>query len=40
MAALTDAAELLAGELVTNAHLYSSGPYTLRLRAAGSGRLS
>ncbi len=39
MAGLTDTAELLASELVTNAYLYSSGPYTLRLRAAGSGRL-
>ncbi|WP_434594187.1 ATP-binding protein [Streptomyces sp. A5-4] len=38
-AGLTDTVELLAGELVTNAHLYSAGPYTLRIRAAGPRRL-
>ncbi|MEN8654923.1 ATP-binding protein [Streptomyces sp. 21So2-11] len=34
-AGLADTAELLASELVTNAHLHSGGPYTLRIRAAG-----
>ncbi|MFJ8645447.1 ATP-binding protein [Streptomyces sp. NPDC093546] len=33
MAGLLDTAELLASELVTNAHRYSAEPYTLRLRA-------
>ncbi|MDT9693250.1 ATP-binding protein [Streptomyces sp. P9(2023)] len=32
MSGLADTAELLASELVTNAHRYSSEPYTLRLR--------
>ncbi|GAA1312926.1 ATP-binding protein [Streptomyces sanglieri] len=36
---LTQVAELLASELVTNAYLYSSGPYSLRLRDAGRGRV-
>ncbi|WP_069171452.1 ATP-binding protein [Streptomyces griseus] len=36
---LVDTAELLAGELVTNAYRYSSGPYSLRLRGAGRGRV-
>lgn len=36
---LTSTAELLAGELVTNAYRYSSEPYTLRLRGLGAGRL-
>jgi anti-sigma regulatory factor (Ser/Thr protein kinase) len=42
MPELTEVAELLASELVTNAYLYSSGPYSLRLRDAGRsrGRLS
>lgn len=39
MAQLTDTAELLASELVTNAHLHSSGPYALRLSAADADRL-
>ncbi|MET9885987.1 ATP-binding protein [Streptomyces sp. NPDC006430] len=34
-----EAAELLAGELATNAYLYSDGPYTLRVRAMDTGRL-
>ncbi|MEV0642347.1 ATP-binding protein [Streptomyces sp. NPDC050619] len=36
---LTSTAELLASELLTNAHLHTVGPYALRLRAMGSGRL-
>ncbi|MEU5714985.1 ATP-binding protein [Streptomyces sp. NPDC020403] len=36
---LIDTAELLAGELVTNAYRYSSGPYSLRLRGAGRDRV-
>lgn len=39
MAQLADTAELLASELVTNAHLHSSGPYALRLSAADAERL-
>ncbi|MFE0605259.1 ATP-binding protein [Streptomyces sp. NPDC058892] len=39
MSALVETAELLAGELLANAYLYSDGPYTLRLRAMGSTRL-
>ncbi|GGV96520.1 hypothetical protein GCM10015535_66210 [Streptomyces gelaticus] len=39
MRELTEAAELLASELVTNAYLYSSGPYSLRLRDAGRSRV-
>ncbi|WP_274560177.1 ATP-binding protein [Streptomyces spiramyceticus] len=39
MTRLTDTAELLASELVTNAHLHSTGPYALRLRATDPGRL-
>ncbi|WP_455360600.1 ATP-binding protein [Streptomyces sp. SYSU K21746] len=39
MAELTDTAELLASELVTNAHRYSDGPYMLRLRAMERRRL-
>ncbi|MER5555648.1 ATP-binding protein [Streptomyces sp. NPDC002793] len=34
-----DTAELLAGELVTNAYRYSTGPYSLRLRGAGRNRV-
>ncbi|NBM17341.1 ATP-binding protein [Streptomyces sp. GC420] len=37
--AVAEAAELLASELVTNAHLYSDGPYCLRLRGLGGNRL-
>ncbi|MGI3198628.1 ATP-binding protein [Streptomyces sp. GLT-R25] len=36
---LAPTAELLAAELLTNAHLHTNGPYALRLRAAESGRL-
>ncbi|MFE9650856.1 ATP-binding protein [Streptomyces sp. NPDC006365] len=36
---LTPTAELLASELLTNAHLHTKGPYALRLRGADSGRL-
>ncbi|MFE5561109.1 ATP-binding protein [Streptomyces sp. NPDC056544] len=39
MGELVETAELLAGELMANAYLYSDGPYTLRLRAMGSTRL-
>ncbi|MDK0521040.1 ATP-binding protein [Streptomyces sp. ML-6] len=39
MRELTETAELLASELVTNAYLYSSGPYSLRLRDAGRRRV-
>ncbi|MFJ7201744.1 MULTISPECIES: ATP-binding protein [unclassified Streptomyces] len=39
MPELTEVAELLASELVTNAYLYSSGPYSLRLRDAGRSRV-
>ncbi|MEE1768008.1 ATP-binding protein [Streptomyces sp. JV185] len=39
MPELTEIAELLASELVTNAYLYSSGPYSLRLRDAGRSRV-
>ncbi|MFI2777770.1 ATP-binding protein [Streptomyces sp. ALB3] len=36
---LIDTAELLAGELVTNAYRHSSAPYSLRLRGAGRDRV-
>ncbi len=36
---LTDAAELLASELVTNAHRHTDSPYSLRLRPVGPDRL-
>ncbi|MFF9567530.1 ATP-binding protein [Streptomyces sp. NPDC014685] len=39
MCELTETAELLASELITNAYLYSSGPYSLRLRDAGRNRV-
>ena len=39
MGGLASTAELLASELVTNAHRYSSEPYTLRLRALHPRRL-
>ncbi|MGW0736748.1 ATP-binding protein [Streptomyces sp. NPDC002851] len=39
MAELTDTAELLAGEMVTNAHLHLLGTYTLRTRAMAPGRV-
>ncbi|MGW3728168.1 ATP-binding protein [Streptomyces sp. NPDC000851] len=36
---LTPAAELVAAELLANAHLHTTGPYALRLRSAELGRL-
>ncbi|MER6999100.1 ATP-binding protein [Streptomyces sp. NPDC000410] len=39
MAELSAMAELLASELLTNAHLHSDGPYTLRLRVMEHDRL-
>ncbi|WP_405599471.1 ATP-binding protein [Streptomyces sp. NBC_01410] len=39
MAELTETAELLASELVTNAHRYAQGPCGLRLRAPEPHRL-
>ncbi|MFS8199170.1 ATP-binding protein [Streptomyces sp. CWNU-52B] len=39
LAPLVPAAELLAGELLTNAHLHTSGPYALRLRAVAAARV-
>lgn len=36
---LTPTAELLASELLTNAHRHTCGPYALRLKAMESGRL-
>ncbi|MFI6948944.1 ATP-binding protein [Streptomyces sp. NPDC050422] len=39
MAELTETAELLASELVTNAYQHSSGPYSLRMRDAGRSRI-
>ncbi|MEV0218023.1 ATP-binding protein [Streptomyces sp. NPDC050704] len=39
LAHVTDAAELLTSELVTNAYRYSTAAATLRLRGLGDGRL-
>ncbi|MEU2247363.1 ATP-binding protein [Streptomyces sp. NPDC019224] len=39
MSELTETAELLASELVTNAYRHSSGPYSLRVRDAGRSRV-
>ncbi|WP_217241437.1 ATP-binding protein [Streptomyces sp. AC555_RSS877] len=39
LTALAPTAELLASELLTNAHLHTRGPYALRLRAMEPGRL-
>ncbi|MGP4044134.1 ATP-binding protein [Streptomyces sp. 2A115] len=39
LAELAVTAELVASELLTNAHLHTQGPYALRLRLADSGRL-
>lgn len=39
MPELTETAELLASELVTNAYQHSSGPYSLRIRDAGRSRI-
>jgi anti-sigma regulatory factor (Ser/Thr protein kinase) len=39
LARLTATAELLVSELLTNAHRHTSGPYALRIRSVGPGRL-
>lgn len=39
LAELTPTAELLASELLTNAHLHTAGPYALRLRSTEADRL-
>ncbi|MFI1409823.1 ATP-binding protein [Streptomyces sp. NPDC020707] len=39
LAGLTPTAELLASELLTNAHLHTRGPYALRVRSAEPDRL-
>ncbi|MEU1472948.1 ATP-binding protein [Streptomyces sp. NPDC005761] len=39
MSELTETAELLASELVTNAYQHSSGPFSLRMRDAGRSRI-
>lgn len=39
IAELTPTAELLASELLTNAHLHTNGPYALRIRANEPDRL-
>ncbi|WP_405881329.1 ATP-binding protein [Streptomyces sp. NBC_01136] len=39
LTALTPTAELLASELLTNAHLHTQGPYALRIRGVESERL-
>ncbi|GCB48011.1 ATP-binding protein [Streptomyces sp. NL15-2K] len=39
LAELTPTAELLASELLVNAHRHTAGPYALRLRAMEPGRL-
>ncbi|MEV1064754.1 ATP-binding protein [Streptomyces sp. NPDC050263] len=39
LAQLTPTAELLAAELLANAHLHTVGPYALRLRSVEHGRL-
>ncbi|WP_171117965.1 MULTISPECIES: ATP-binding protein [unclassified Streptomyces] len=39
LADLTPTAELLAAELLTNAHLHTAGPYALRVRPMEPGRL-
>ncbi|MGW2651302.1 ATP-binding protein [Streptomyces sp. NPDC001393] len=40
LSSLTPTAELLAAELLANAHLHTSGPYALRLLGRESGRLT
>ncbi|ANP49843.1 anti-sigma regulatory factor (Ser/Thr protein kinase) [Streptomyces griseochromogenes] len=37
---LTPTAELVAAELLANAHLHTAGPYALRLLGRGSGRVT
>ncbi|MFJ3304374.1 ATP-binding protein [Streptomyces sp. NPDC086549] len=39
LSALTPTAELVAAELLTNAHLHTAGPYALRLLSAEPGGL-
>ncbi|MEV2216347.1 ATP-binding protein [Streptomyces sp. NPDC050997] len=39
LSSLTPTAELLASELLTNAHVHTTGPYALRLRTMEPGRL-
>jgi anti-sigma regulatory factor (Ser/Thr protein kinase) len=39
MCSLTDTAELLASELITNAYLHAAAPYALRIRALEPHRL-
>ncbi|MFF3897703.1 ATP-binding protein [Streptomyces sp. NPDC001812] len=39
LAELVPTAELVAAELLANAHVHTTGPYALRLRAAEDGRL-
>ncbi|BAC71798.1 MULTISPECIES: ATP-binding protein [Streptomyces] len=39
LAELTPTAELLASELLTNAHLHTKGPYALRIRSTEPDRL-
>ncbi|MEU9189583.1 ATP-binding protein [Streptomyces sp. NPDC048484] len=39
LARLTPTAELVAAELLANAHLHTGGPYALRLRAVDAGRV-
>ncbi|MEU0744003.1 ATP-binding protein [Streptomyces sp. NPDC006134] len=39
LAGLTPTAELVAAELLANAHLHTAGPYSLRLLSRGPGRL-
>jgi anti-sigma regulatory factor (Ser/Thr protein kinase) len=39
LAEVIPTAELLASELLTNAHLHTAGPYALRLREMETGRL-
>ncbi|MQY38260.1 hypothetical protein SRB17_62700 [Streptomyces sp. RB17] len=40
LSSLTPTAELVAAELLANAHLHTSGPYALRLLGRESGRLT
>jgi anti-sigma regulatory factor (Ser/Thr protein kinase) len=39
LSSVAPTAELLASELLTNAHLHTAGPYALRVRAMETGRL-
>jgi len=40
LAQLTPTAELLASELLANAHLHTNGPYALRIHSSASDRLT